>query len=563
MMNNEFNPFASFADEKPENSQPVESKEKFNPFAEMKPDEPWYKSYLRSALQLPLGVLKKSTWQADVVQLLGMGAALDEEDIENLRKTSERVGVPFDEEKYRAGVQEALSVFPTQSNIERGIESYTGIPLTPQTKGQKLTRLSGESAAFAPSSLSQKATAGIVAPATSAALQASGVPEVLSDIAGTGLSQVASRLVPAGGPQIKTGESGLPVRRYEKIKSPTKVSESRLNIINETLENDFRKVSDKIIETSKIGETYSSLKNDPSYKRIVGEQFEQVHDIASSLEKPIPIRDLKIKIADTAKQKTGKGISPSEYEINYSKNMKKSLKGSGNKDLKAVDLVDQFRKNNEELGRLYEPGQSKSYNQAKTDSLLDYNRAIAETIEKNFPDTEFSQLFKKSNAEWSSIKDVEFIEKFIDDMTKGKVDFKTGDKFYNKSFSDKFTRSLGKESFKEFDTLMGDLMSKQQSLKYISPKSAPGAQELLNTGGLFLFHPKVAALKYGYNTVKSSYQMLLDKPQLTIKWDNGIKAFKKGDVNKAQSIFSELKKEMSTLEKSRISALKKFNSNKS
>ena len=80
------------------------------------------------------------------------------------------------------------------------------------------------------------------------------------------------------------------------------MSESRLNIINETLENDFRKVSDKIIETSKIGETYSSLKNDPSYKRIVGEQFEQVHDIASSLEKPIPIRDLKIKIADTTKQ---------------------------------------------------------------------------------------------------------------------------------------------------------------------------------------------------------------------------------------------------------------------
>src|SRR5579864_2869489 len=99
--------------------------------------ESFLKSSARTAYQIPSGIAQTRTFPLDLLQMAGLGHAIDPEEIEHLRKIHEREGIPFDEEKYLQGVQQASETFPTQGNIERMIEEETGAPLTPRNKLQK------------------------------------------------------------------------------------------------------------------------------------------------------------------------------------------------------------------------------------------------------------------------------------------------------------------------------------------------------------------------------------------------------------------------------------------
>ena len=102
-------------------------------------EEGFWKSASRTALQIPQGILEGTLpgMIAGAIPLVGMGEALDPEEIEHIKKISEREGIPFDEEKYMQAVQGASEAFPTVSNIARGIESKTGLPLEAKTPIQK------------------------------------------------------------------------------------------------------------------------------------------------------------------------------------------------------------------------------------------------------------------------------------------------------------------------------------------------------------------------------------------------------------------------------------------
>lgn len=537
-------------------------KENKDPFDEIEYEESLIKSMARKFLQVPLGGLQGYTWPADIIQMMGVGEALDPEELDQIRRISEMEGIPFDEEKYFENVQLAASSFPTQSNIERAIENKTGLPLQPKTKLERGLRLSGTAAKFAGPSLTQKIASGVAAPVTSAGLQAVGVPEPVADIAGLGLGNVASSVVPAGSLVKKIGESGLPVRRFEKLKKPTVVSEHRLNKINEKIESDFRNVSDKIIKKSSLKDTYKSLQKDPLFITRIGEGFEEVEKIAQKLTKIISTKKINSDLVNLSKSKKGKGFVPSEYEKAYRKKISNLISETEKEHIKAPDLVGQFRKNNSELREIFEPGQSKGYNRSKVDALLDHNEVIANTIVREFPESSFGELFTETNKQWSQIKNIEMINDFLGDMFKGKIDFKKGISFFEKQNQNAFKKALGDEAFNDFKTLMNDFIPQKRALALIKTSKNKGVDELAKTASLYLFKPEIAASRYGFQKAKSAFQMLLDKPELTIKWDKGIKAVKQEKFKDANKIFTELENQRVSLEESRINALKKFNARK-
>lgn len=521
--------------------------------------EGFWKSSFRTAYQPISGALQATTYPLDIMHMMALGEALDPEEIDRLRQISEREGIPFDEEKYMQDLQNVSATFPTQGNIERAIEERTGIPLEAKTKLQKGLKLGFTAGKMTPGTLAQKGTAGVIAPSTSAVLQEAGLPEGLSDIAGLGVGGYAGGKAPAIDIGKAKKPSGLTTRRYEKLTEPKKISESRINKINEGVETEFRDIAEDILAKSPIGETHSGLKNDVTFKQAAREGFEKVEALSEQIPTKILTKNVKKALIDRIAKKKGTGFLPSEYEKSHNKFIREFLSETAGGKVSAYDLVKQFRKNNEAYSKINEPGQSYAYNQAKRDALRDYNIAIEDVIKNKFPDSEFSKIFEDVNKNWSKIMDAETIDKFMNDLFDGKIQFKTGRDFFEKNgMTRPFKRALGEEGFKNFETLMKDLMSTEKANSMLKVAKAKGFGELAEIGLGYVIHPTLGKAKIAYGITKGAFkqgmEMLLDKPQLAIRWDRGVKAFKKGDFKTAEKEFQFLEKE-----KAKQEALGKFN----
>lgn len=521
----------------------------FTPLEEPQEDS-WLKSGIRSALQIPLGAAQKFTYPLNLLQLFGQGEALagleelSDERIEELKALFP--SAPWenfkgiDREKYLEGVQAASNAFPTQQNLERLIEDKTGIPLTPKNKLQNLARLGGTAGAFKQGNIGQKAIAGAIAPATAAGLESVGVPEPLAELAGLGVS---SANIPTPSISRVTKPSGLTTRRFEGITKPTKVSEGRFNKINEKVESDFKKISDDLFEGS--NPTYSAMKKDPTFKRNVEGLFEKVTENAESIEgtiNPLPLRN---GLRDRVTKNNKGGLTPDEYEKAYRKEMKVVLKDLPRDEMSAAELVQQYRKNNKSLSGYFEAGKSNNANRAKRDVLLDYNREIAEVIQKKYPDTEFSKLFEQTNKQWSQIKDVESIDKFMEDLFTGKVNYNKGRAFFDKEkVSKPFERLLGEENFNKFETLMDDLMSTEKAMSLVKSAQSQGYKDIGKMAVGYLIHPSLAKGKFIVDVSKTAWKSLLDKPKLMVTWKKGIDNMKNGNFSEAEKAFIALDKEL-------------------
>lgn len=517
-------------------------------------EEGFLKSSARYGLQIPLGIAQATIPGiiSNLMQALGTGSALEEEELEQLRKIHDRLGVPFDEEKYMESLQQASEMFPTPSNIARMGEEATGLPLTPQTKGQKLLQLASSAGKFQTGAASQKATSAAIAPATAYGLEEAGLPEPAAELAG---------LIASGGgkfaPEIEVGKatkpSGLVKRGFEKLEKPREVSENKIGQINEKLKKDFEEISDRIIKESPIGETAENLRNDPTFKQESRELLNQAQVIADSIKEPILSKVMKKELADTTAKKV-KGFALSEYDKSYMKYMKESLKDILPEKITAGELVEQYRKNNGALGEYFEPGSSKALNRAKKDALLDQNRAIAKVMEKSFPESELTSVFKEGNARWTKIMDAEAVDDFITDIFSAKVDYRKMHEFFDKQGYDRiFKRALGEKGYADFEQLMTDMLSSENTYKMLKVAKDKGYQELFNTGLAYVLHPKIAASKVGYDLVKGTYKTfmnsLLDKPQIGITFKKAIKELKKGDFEAAQKDFKILDEEIEILQK--------------
>lgn len=510
-------------------------------------DESWLKSTSRGLLQIPQGMVEATLpgILTGIWSLIGSGEINDPEEIEHIRRISEREGIPFDEDKYLQAGQQALGTIPTVSNIAGVVENKTGLPLSPKTALDKSLRLGSTAATFQTGAFSQKAAAGAIAPAVATGLEAAGIPEPFAELVGLGAGVGVGGKIPAFEIGTETKPSGLPARRFENLKEPTEVSSSKLEKINKTVENDFRQISEKIIEESPIGETFDNLKNDPQFKQGSRELINQAQELADTLPGTISSKVIKKEIADLS-SKNVKGFTLGEYDKSYMKFMKENIKDITSKNVTHGQLVEQYRKNNKSLGEYFEPGSSKALNRAKRDALLDSNRAIANVIENTNP--ELSNIFKEGNQRWTKIMDAETVDAFVNDLFEGKVNFKKMHDFFDKTGYDfTFKRALGEKGFKDFEGLLTDMLTTENPHKMLKIAKEKGYGDLAKTASAYILSPKIASIKGGADAIKYAYRGLmnamLEKPKIGINFKKAVNDLKKGDFKSAEKEFASLQKE--------------------
>lgn len=546
------------------------------------PEESWGKWGVRTAVQAPLGYAATRNYGlgASLFQFLALGESdLDVEDWHNVRKAYEEKGETFDEEAYEQGRQHMLSLIPTVQNLARMGEEQTGLPLEAKTRLQKGLNFAAGATNLSPKGYGIRGTStALPRPVLGAAIEGArevlieaGIPEPIADVA----SFAILKKMPEGSPSIGIGKetkpSGMTKRRYENLKEPTEVSSKTIGKIENKVENEFRNLTNKIIEESPINKTHKSLAEDPHFKTNAREAFKEVQKLAEEMPNVLETKGIKKELETLAHKKKSEGITPTEFDKRYGKFLEEYIAETPNKSYTATDLVKQFRKNNEQLGEMFEPGQSFAFNRAKREATLDYNRALAGIIEKEFPGSEFSKLFQESNKRWAEISNSETISNFIDDVfSKEKIDFKHARKFFDKKgMTVPFEKAMGKEGFKKFETLLGDLLSTEKGHRMLKVAQDKGLTDLATKAGAYFIHPKAGALKSGYDLGKMSYkkmlEMLLDKPELTVKWDKGARAFKNGDFKtaaKEMGAIQEAEVQFDKTNKARQEALSKFNEKK-
>lgn len=538
-------------------------------------EESFGKSSLRTALQVPQGFAEATPYgiATGLWSVLGAGEVNDPEEIDRIRAISEREGVPFNEESYKEAGQNALNYLPTVSNIGREVENATGLPLEAKTRLQKGVRFATSASKLAPKDYTfrgmntslPKPVLGVGIEAAREGLIESGVPEPFADLASFAVVKKPSEGAGKINIGASTKPSGLTERNYEKLKKPREVAPSTIQKINEKTEAEFKGIAEKILQDAPISKTHNALKDDFTFKQKSAEAFQDVSNLANSLPETFQGKDFKESISNLISNKKNKGTTPSEFDKKHNDFIQEFIKDTPDSEFKTADLVEQYRKNNKGLSDAYEPGQSFAYNSAKREALLDINRTISDVFEKKFPNSEFSKIFKETNKQWADISDAESIHIFLDKLFEGKIQFKKGREFFDKQgMTVPFKRAMGPEGFNKFETLMKDLMGTEQASKLLKEAKVKGFNDLAKTAGSYLLDPSLAKAKLGYDAIKGGYnkifELLLDKPQLSVSWDRGINAMKAGNFKAAEKEFSKVEaanKDFDIREKSRVEALKK------
>jgi hypothetical protein len=512
--------------------------------------ESFLKERVRDVLQLPLGHLKtRFTWPADLAQALGQAEALQaigELNEDRIAELKEKFPTapwenfkPPTPESHQQAFEQASNLFPTQGNIERFLEEKFGIPLQAQTENQQWLRGIGMGTGIGGKgvSLPTRAVGGATGGLAYAWLREHGAtPEQ---------AQAASTFFAGHGvtPKVQTTTkaSGLPVRRFEGVTKPTKVSPAQHRAIVEKVEGDVRNIIQPLILGK--SETARKLQEDPNFSKDVDDLFKKVRSEAEKLPTDIDTTDLSNFISKEVAKRPMKGVTPSEYERSFEKEMENLGKLIPDyKELPVVDLLDQFRKNNEELGEYYEPSKSSASNRAKRDALLTYNRALAELFRKYHPNSEFTKLFDYTNKVHNEREHLKVIDEFLGGVFDGKIDYKKARKAFEEGSYERraFEKILGKDGFKKFEDVFEDLLRTEPSMKNLKLAKDQGYGELVNLvkkHSVSKTFGRLAALKDLAMNVRTS---LLQYPEFTLVWKNALEDFNKGNFKKAQEEFKEV-----------------------
>ena len=530
---------------------------------EIEEEEGLLKTAARYALQVPKGYFQATPVNiaANTLSMIAQGESLAELDeleerLPELRKKFPQFDLPekIDREKYLQAVQDAANSFPTVSNISRGIESATGVPLEAKTRGQKAVEFAMSAGKLAPagstfrglSTSLPKPVLGAGISATKEALVETGLPEPIAEIA----SFLALKTPPKGSGGEVTKPSGLKERKFESVEKPREVSSKKMMKINKAVEDDFKSISDKIIKESPVGEVAKNLREDATFKQQSRELLGEAQKIADTIPEKINSSVIKDEI-NTQSKKVLKGFAPSEYDKNYSKLVKDRLKDIPKGEVSASNLVEQYRKNNSALSEYFEPGSSKAFNRAKRDVILDENRAIAAAMEKQYPKSDLSKVFKEGNDRWTKIMDAETIDGYITSVFDKKIDFKGAQAIFDDPNTSRvFKRALGEEGYTKFTQLTKDLLTSEKAYKNLSIAKEKGYIELAKNAMLYMIHPNLGAVshaKSGFAEVyKSILNRALEKPKLINVWDKANNALKAGDFKAADALYKTLEKEVTS-----------------
>lgn len=390
------------------------------------PKESLPKTIARSVYQPISGYLKRFTYPADILQLAGIGEALDPEFIERLREIHEKEGLSFDENKYKEKVAEAARAFPTQSNIERAVEEKTGLPLEAKTGYQKALGLAGTAGGFQPGGLLEKGIAAGAAPLISETAQALGIPEPLAEILGLGgaggaaAGRIAEKVMSPEQAALRqiAGKHQLPTYAGMEVETP-KVQPVVSKQHQEKLTGELAKKSEKAIdevisrqlplnEAEKLGVNPETV-YERSYQRMNETAKGIDEQIAEGVKKPIniqPVLNWIKKEINNIKKSAPSLSTPDKVRLNILRNEYRSLSNKAMppppesvrlidihgkplaapikqrtpKEINATQSIDQTRNYNENVRDLYKKPEFTGAQQEVRETYAQLNDQIQNAI---------------------------------------------------------------------------------------------------------------------------------------------------------------------------------------
>jgi hypothetical protein len=443
-------------------------------------------------------------------------------------------------------------ILPRYSRLPSGEEAeqllkMVGAPTEGETPAG---RIAGRGAEFVGGALpfgggSAKLLAGLGAAGLGGqGIREAGGPEALATgveliPAVTSLAQLGKGLLPKKTPVTKP--SGLPERKFESLKKQTKVFPETHKRAVEAIESDFRSLTSDLLK--KTNKSYEAILEDPEFKSKISDLFRKVESSAAEYTEPTFSRSM-VKTLNKELEDTGrKGMTISDAEKVKSKYLRRYLKDSTKKST-ATQRLDQYRKNNEELSKLFPYGDKALENIGRREALEAYQRAIASGIEENYPNSEFSDLFKFTNKRWSEIKKIETLDKYLDALfSKDKIKFSHAEKaLTDPKRAERLKNAIGKETFEDFKQLNKDLLSQENALKLLQSKGYK-ITDLSNAVKSYLVKPGIAKTLFGVDFLQKVYRRTLSDPKKVRQWRNALKDMKKGKVENALSTLNTLAKE--------------------
>lgn len=440
-------------------------------------------------------------------------------------------------------------ILPRYSRLPSGEEAeqllkMVGAPTEGETPAG---RIAGRGAEFVGGALpfgggSAKILAGLGAAGLGGqGIREAGGPEALATgveliPAVTSLAQLGKGLLPKKTPVTKP--SGLPERKFESLKKQTKVFPETHKKTIEAIDQDFRSLTDQLLKKS--NKTYSALQEDPEFKSKISDLFRKVESSAAEYTEPTFSRTM-VKTLNKELEDTGrKGMTISDAEKVKSKYLRRYLKDSTKKST-ATQRLDQYRKNNEELSKLFPYGDKALENIGRREALEAYQRAIASGIEENFPNSEFSDLFKFTNRRWSEIKKIETVDKYVDALLRGdKINFRQAEKMLtDPKKGERLKNALGKDAYEDFRQLNKDLLSQENALKLLKSKGVQ-LDDLPKAAAAYILKPAFAKTKYGLDFISKIYRTTLANPKKVRQWRTAMQDLSKGKVKNAIATLNSL-----------------------
>lgn len=321
-------------------------------------------------------------------------------------RTPEELEKELDEyKKHYNTYQEWVSNMPTIERLSQIGEEYTGLPLASKYKEQAPLELAGGLGRLATGSLAQKAVTGAAGGATTAGLQAAGVPESAADIAATlispaGVSKASQKL---GNRTSETLPSGLSKPRAIDAKFPEKafISKERqaakLAGLNEEAANLTKETLEKRLPISK------QIEEGFDFEKQFQDRFSKVKSLADDFRPEIEIAPVQDLMNKTVSKYEGIPM-PHEDAKKILKEVSAFERGNYNtKDLSNALKI--YRSNNQKIKSIYEQSRLLGSKQEYVDWLLDYNRAIGKSIKDSFPeDSAFVKMFEDANKDFAQYK---------------------------------------------------------------------------------------------------------------------------------------------------------------
>jgi hypothetical protein len=465
---------------------------------------------------------------------------------EKFKKESQEPAEKLIEIETESLVPEGTGRLPTRKDIDSFMK-ILGIETKPETPAGAITSAATEAAggvaSFGGNPLQiALATAG---GASGESIREMGGPEWLATAVDLGIS-FGDILKKAPGYLQKTvtkKPSGLSVRKLESLKKPTTVTRGTEKRAVESIGREFKDIAEDLQASNK--KHLKTFREDPLFESKLSEGYEKLGQSASEVIKTVPSTTYQKSLANQYAERGKKGFELSDVEKKYRKEIIDSLPENRGKKFTLTQLFDQYKKNNGEIKKYAPFGPSAVENEVKRDILLSKNKAIAETIEKDFRNFPQSKEFSELNKAWSESQKIKTVDSFVDSIfPKGEIDFKKAQKALSASKTSRnLENALGKEQFKKFKTVVSDLMSYDQGLSLMKSQGL-SLDDLGKYGKAMLVKPKFAKAQIIKEELSKLWRRGLADPQFTRDWAKALKLFNSGKIPQALEETLKLSKEL-------------------